>query len=114
MAVTDPEGERLDILAPSIHRRHIRLVAVSEERNGAGVGAVKSEIPHARVEVPQRDGRITLQHGLALVQNELSDGGKVRLVHQIRGGFGEGRHRAEAFQERDKRLVACQGIVARD
>ena len=52
-----------------------------------------------------------MQHVKALVQNELPDGRKVRLEHQIRSGFGEGRHRAEAFQERDKLLVACQGVV---
>ena len=112
MAVVNPKGEGPDILAPFINSGHIRLVTVAEERNGAGVGAVKPEIPHVRVEVPQGDARITLEHVMALLQDELSDARKVRLEHQIRGGFGEARHGAEALQERDERLVARQGIVA--
>ena len=114
MTVVNPKGEGPDILAPSVHIGHIRLVAVAEEGDGARVGAVKSEIPPCRVEVPQRDARITLQHVEALVQNELADGRKVRLEHQIRGGLGEARHRAEAFQEGNEMLVPAKGIVARD
>ncbi len=111
MTIVDPEGEGENICATLINLHQIFLLKVFKEPNGAGVGPEKLQIPCGPVKVLHGNGRIPCQDIKTLIQNKLPDSRISRLVHQVGSGFGKSGEGAESFQERDKLLVALQGII---